>query len=119
MVGDGVHLSGVGDVGDLGACRAAAVGDLGDERAQARFAPGCDHDPGALFGEAQCRGPTDAARRSHHDDDLLGQRSRPRDRIAVHQAATRNAAGSPDRRHAVVASLSRPRMAPGASDWGA
>ena len=71
-VGDGLNLSGVGDVGDDGGGRTALVLDLGDQRAQAGLTTGGHHDLRALLREAQGGGAADAAGGAHHDDDLLG-----------------------------------------------
>jgi hypothetical protein len=50
--GDGLDLSVVGDVGDDGDGRAAAVLDLGDQRTQAGLAAGGHDNLGALLGKA-------------------------------------------------------------------
>ncbi|HSU09760.1 MAG TPA: hypothetical protein VLK57_11205, partial [Pseudonocardia sp.] len=70
-VGDGLHLRGIGDVGDDGGRRAARRLDLGDERCESGLAAGGDDDLRALLGEAQGGGPADAAGGAHHDDDLV------------------------------------------------
>jgi hypothetical protein len=75
VVGDGLDLGRVGDVGDDCGGRAARPLDLGGQRAQPRLAAGGDHDPGALLGEPQRGGAADAAGGAHHDDDLLGDGS--------------------------------------------